>query len=884
MINTLSVLFFFFPVITSYAQKPVIDLEMEKKFISQKSKHYQQLYLAEQQITANQEEFDVKYYSLELIPNPATSFLTGQVEVVAEVLGPSLTHVELNFWDGMNITDIHRKYSPGVQLSFTHSRDLLLIDLDSTFIQGEEFNVVIAYNGRPQNSDDYSFDFGHFNGKPIIGTLSEPFGARTWWPCKDIASDKADSVDIRVTVPNDLIVASNGTLRETSVEGDLSTYWWHEQYPIATYLVSIAIHPYTVYYDDYLYNDDADTMKIHFYVFQDNYDRFFAINALVKDMLSYFSEIFGQYPFIEEKYGHADYLLGGAMEHQTCSSFAFWGESVYAHELAHQWWGDMVTCQDFHHIWLNEGFATYSEALWFEHAYPGGITASEFMMHYRLYQGAGTVYLEDPLTESIFDGGLTYNKAAWVLHMLRHVVGNDVFFDILKTYGSSEEHKFGSANTSEFQEICEQVSGLNLDKFFSQWIYQEYYPHYRYGWNLKEVEGGYQIKLGIDQIQENTVLFWMPIDVRISTNSYDTTFVVWDSLESHTFEFFLDEEPLNIEIDPDDWILKDTELQLLVPYATNITLNNSYLAPGIDTLLLTCETENPDQESLELEATIESLDLGLGETLTMYDDGAHGDSAASDGIYSATWPVPGEERSYTVHVKTLSTKSGYYNTLQDAALFTTTGPVVLSSYNIVSEDTIANPGDFIGFEFTISNIGLTDTVYNLLSKVISSDSCANIVAFSDPLYGDIAPGENAVASRVIRIRFDEECSAPAQYSFSLEIYSDSHLFWREEFMVYVVTGLPRENLVQPKEFLLNQNYPNPFNPITVISYQLPVSGNVELSIYSILGEKVVTLLSKSQNSGNYDVEWDAAGFASGVYYYKIQAGEFQDVKKMILLR
>jgi aminopeptidase N len=252
----LTFLFVIFSIFTSSAQKPKIDMAIQKEFLQQKAKHYQQLYSVEQQKTANQDDYDVRYYSLDLTPDPTTSILSGQVEVVAEVISPSLDHVELNFWDGMTITDIHRTDSPDEQLNYTHTSDLLSIDLHSSFTQGEEFRVVIGYNGKPQNSGYYSFDFGRYGGEPMIGTLSEPFGARVWWPCKDVNSDKADSVDIRVTsvdirvtVPNDLIVASNGTLRETTIEGDLTTYWWHEQYPIATYLVSIAIHPYRVYYE-----------------------------------------------------------------------------------------------------------------------------------------------------------------------------------------------------------------------------------------------------------------------------------------------------------------------------------------------------------------------------------------------------------------------------------------------------------------------------------------------------------------------------------------------------------------------------------------------------------------------------------------------------------
>lgn len=627
-------------------------------------------------------------------------------------------------------------------------------------------------------------------------------------------------------------------------------------------------------------------MKIHFYVFPDNYERYKEINALVKDMITYFSEIYGQYPFIEEKYGHADYLIGGAMEHQTCSSFAFWGESVYAHELAHQWWGDLVTCDNFHHIWLNEGFATYSEALWFEHAYPGAITASEFMMTYRLYQGAGTVYLEDPLTESIFDGGLTYNKAAWVMHMLRHVAGDDVFFEILKTYGSLPDHRYGTATTAEFQAICEQVSGLDLEKFFQQWIYEEYYPVYAYGWNMKPIESGYQINLGIEQIQENTVLFWMPVDVRITTSNYDTVIVVRDSLQYQTFEFFVDEEPLNVEIDPYNWILKETEEKLLAPYADNVTLDGTYQAPGTDTLVITSETVNPDNHNVELEAIVESFDQIISETIPMYDDGLHNDGETEDGIFGASWPVPSGERAYNVHIRTTSLESGYSNILQKAAIFTTTGPVVYDG-NFDNELRLGVFSQRFVFKIKLQNIGQDSTAKNLWVRVklLSEDSCFTM---RDDYrgHGDISPGEIEDGLQFFSVNVDTSClkGGSLYLSFSLEIESDGYVFWTDTFSIDILSDITYEKSALPLEFALRQNYPNPFNPSTIISWQLPVSDHVELSVFNILGEKVATLVSERKAAGAHQVEWDATDFASGIYYYQIRAGEFQAVRKMILLR
>jgi len=219
-------------------------------------------------MTKNQADYDAKYYSLDLNLDPVTEVLTGTVEMTLEVVASSLNQVDLNLWTGMAITDIHLSSASGTQLSYTHSNDLLVVDLRSSYSQGQQVSLVISYNGSPQNSNYNSFDFGSYSGQPMIWTRSAPFGARAWWPCKDIPADKADSVDIRVTVPDYLTVASNGTLMDTTTIGNQTTWWWNEKYPIVTNLVFLDIYPYLVYYDNYIYNNNADTMKIHFYAFQ----------------------------------------------------------------------------------------------------------------------------------------------------------------------------------------------------------------------------------------------------------------------------------------------------------------------------------------------------------------------------------------------------------------------------------------------------------------------------------------------------------------------------------------------------------------------------------------------------------------------------------------
>ena len=414
---------------------------------------YRQLRLAEALQTPNQERYDVIYYGIDLTIEPPQEKVTGTVQVRAAVVDEPIDHMEVDLLDNMTVSQVTVS---GATVSFTHQNDLIDIDLDSSYTAGEIVDVAIEYSGNPASSGLGSFGFDSHADKPMIWSLSEPFGARNWWPCKDQPVDKADSVDIKVTVPKGMIVASNGTLREVIDNGDTETYWWHEGYPIVTYLVSVAIHEYEVYSDYFAYSP-TDSMEIQFYVFPDHLEYVQTNYAKTKDMLGIFSDLFGLYPFIEEKYGHAEFVWGGGMEHQTCTSLGGCSEALIAHELAHQWWGDMITCRDFHHIWLNEGFATYSEALYWEQV--SGQEAYFNDMNNNQYFGGGTIYVPDLSDEwRIFDWGLSYAKASWVLHMLRNVVGDSTFFDILQAYYDSE-YRHGTAVTEDFQAVCQAVSG-----------------------------------------------------------------------------------------------------------------------------------------------------------------------------------------------------------------------------------------------------------------------------------------------------------------------------------------------------------------------------------------------------------------------------------------
>ncbi|MGD8306302.1 MAG: M1 family aminopeptidase [Ignavibacteria bacterium] len=873
----------------AFAQSPVVDVSVRDKMAQEKAKHYEQLLLAEQQMTSNQEAYDVKYYSLDLIPNPATSVLNGVVEIVVEVLTPTLNQVELNFWDGMSITEIYDSNFPAAQLNYNRSNDLLVIDLNHQYLQGEQFGIKVAYNGRPQESQYYSFFFSMYDGEPMIWTISSVFGARAWWPCKDIPSDKPDSVDIHVTVPDNFIVASNGALRQTTTAGNNSIYWWHEKYPIATYLVFLSIYPYDVHYDNYLYNNDSDTMQIHFYSFPGNYDQYYQINEKVKNMISCYADLFGEYPFVDEKYGQADFLWGGGMEHQTCTSYGTWNESLFAHEIAHQWWGDMITCDNFQHIWLNEGFASYAEALWFEYAYPQ-FTASHYQTTYQMYLGPGTVIVENPEFENIFDSGLSYNKGSWVLHMLRHIVGDGVFFNILQAYYNSPEHKYGTATTEDFQLLCEQLSGMDLGKFFHQWIYEEGYPQYFHFWDWNQTGSDYEINLEIRQEQSNYI-FWMPIDVTVTTVSGETTFVVWDSLQSQLFQLTVSSEPINIELDKDDWILK--------------TIRETFTNPTFDNGILLVNGVSFDVYGSEIRDAYENRAFWGSSEISFWDCF----DTPQDG-YPSTLPEP------IGHGKISAETLGLFSTViwvgnnyagdlgrwQQAAIL----PYLEAGGNVIlltrkGRDYISTElQQYLGItwaEGVLNNIQNCAAVYQGLNNMsITGQQSSNalfettlssnesVLLFNETSSYTVPRGIGVWRKPAGGGTYNDNGGNLVFISGRPYRYNSNQLRNNIEFIFENFLGETSSSGLFPKGFILYQNFPNPFNPTTTISYRILEMNFITLELFDVLGNKLTTLVNEEKSTGFYNAEFDGRSLSSGVYFYKLQVGNFSQTKKMVLMK
>jgi aminopeptidase N len=426
------------------------------------------------------------------------------------------------------------------------------------------FEIQIAYNGHPPEGGFQGFSFDYHDGVPIVSTLSEPYYAHSWFPCKDLPYDKADSADISITVPDTLIAISNGILESLTYNSDgTATYSWQERYPIAVYLISLAVSNYKE--QEYCYTGlDGTQMPVNHWYYPDSESQTGNL-PLTTEMIAFFAGLWGEYPFIKEKYGHAQFSWGGGMEHQTCTSLGGFGELLICHELAHQWWGDMITCANWKNIWLNEGFARYAEALWEEHK--GGAEALQKYMKNinrpEVWQNS-PLYITDTTSVSSIFNRLVYDKGAWVLHMLRHIVGEGIFWDIFPAY--REAFYMDVVTTEDFQNICETVSGIDLDWFFDQWIYQIGQPEYTVNWSRGMVAGNdWRVTLNIEQTQYPQNLFKMPLDIRVEFSEWDTLFTVWDSLFTQQFVMQFDDMPTNIEIDPDGRVLKSVVYSMIDP-------------------------------------------------------------------------------------------------------------------------------------------------------------------------------------------------------------------------------------------------------------------------------------------------------------------------------
>jgi aminopeptidase N len=529
--------------------------------------------------------FDIKYHRCNWNVDPSQYQISGSVFTLFEAKS-TLTQIEFDLSSSLLIDSVRYHSSA---LIYTHQNDIVSIQLPGAVAAGNLDSIEIFYNGNPPTSGFGSFNQGNHNGTPVLWTLSEPFGASDWWPSKNSLTDKIDSIDIFVTTPSANRVASNGKLISEVVNGSNKLYHWKSNYPIASYLVAIAVTNY-VQYADYVPLAGGDSLEVLNYVYPEDLTTAQAQTQSIIPIIQLYDSLVIEYPFKSEKYGHAQFNWGGGMEHQTMSFVVNFGYSLLAHECAHQWFGDLITCGSWEDIWLNEGFATYFEGLTVERYSPANwLSWKQNKINNITSLPNGSVKCTDTTNVNrIFSGRLSYNKGSYLLNMLRWKLGDATFFQALRNYLNDPALKFGFAKTPDLINHLQNASGQSLTTFFNQWYYGEGFPSYQVNWSQQ----GSSVYVQINQTTSANISFFeMPVPIRFYGNGIDTTLVFNHTYSGQLFVANLPFQVTSIQFDPELWILSanNTITTGLPNVETNTSAFNIFPNPAKDQLTLSFE-------------------------------------------------------------------------------------------------------------------------------------------------------------------------------------------------------------------------------------------------------------------------------------------------------
>lgn len=541
-------------------------------------------------VNPNTQNYDVTYHKLEISVNPSIYALSAKVTTTFKALS-NMNTVTFDFSKITNTSDpnyanriiVSSVKQNGVDLTFLHSdSNELIINLSSTLTTGNITSVEITYAGAPANSGFGSFVQTQHNNVNIIWTLSEPFGAMDWWPCKQDLNDKIESIDVFIKAPSQFTSVSNGIEPAPPVTtGLFKTSHFHHGYPIPAYLVCFAVTNYSVF--NQIGGTAPNTYPIKNYIYPENLPFVQSQLAQTPLILNLFENLFEVYPFHNEKYGHAQFGWGGGMEHTTVSFMVNFDRQLIAHEMAHQWFGDKITCGTWKDIWLNEGFATYVAALVIEN-FDGqaAFTAEKSdMIDYITQSPNGAVYLTDNEATNvnrIFSSRLSYDKGAMVLNMLRFKLGDTMFFQSIKNYLADPNLAYNYAITSNLQSHLEAVYGSSLQEFFNDWVYNQGYPSYSITAQNSSIG---QVKFTISQTQSNpnVSFFEMPIPVRVfGSSNQQMDFVLNNTSNGEVIYQNVPFIVTSLEFDPDKNIISKNNSVVL--NVKNIELETLKLFPN----------------------------------------------------------------------------------------------------------------------------------------------------------------------------------------------------------------------------------------------------------------------------------------------------------------
>ncbi len=495
--------------------------------------------------TYNYENADIHYTRCEWKVDPAVNFISGNITSYfqANSILDSLT------FDCSQYLTIDSVTYHGSQISFLHDSDLIKIYFPATLSVNSLDSLSVYYHGAPVSTGNGSFEQSLHNGDPVMWTLSEPYGAKDWWPCRQNNADKIDSIDVWCEIPLGTKCASNGILISAETAGTNMLYHWKSNYPIAPYLVAIAVTNYAEFSDSVVLSN-SDTLPILNYVYPEQISVAQPAFSVTASLISYYDSLLVSYPFSKEKYGHAQFGWGGGMEHQTMSFVGSFGYELIAHELVHQWFGDKITCSSWRDIWLHEGFATFFAGAAIERFKPEEYYAWKYSaLQSIISKPNGSVICSDTTDRTrIFDGRLSYRKGSYVLNMLRWKFGEELFLESIRDFLNKNSLQYNYATTEDIKLSFEFITGSDLTEFFDEWVYGEGYPSFKIEWS----KSGNSVTMIVDQVSSDPGIsfFHIPLPVQIGNAERDSIVIVDATSSGQQFNFELDFEPDFISIDP----------------------------------------------------------------------------------------------------------------------------------------------------------------------------------------------------------------------------------------------------------------------------------------------------------------------------------------------
>lgn len=582
-------------------------------------------------------DFDILYYDITVnwydVLKSSNRIYPGKVRVIARVD----TLISTNQFYLNSYLTIDSVLKNGLQLNFSNNNGILTINLDRIYYQNEIIDLEIYFRRtRTDNLGFYYYGKSQQTLENLAYTMTEPSDARYWFPCYDDPSNKADSIRLRIIVPNGFMATGNGILESKQNIGDSSIFIWYEKHPITTYLIAIAASKYSLFAQNYTSKyPPFETFEIQNYQWAADSSRSVYVMRNIGLMLECFETYYGKYPF--DKYGHAvvyPFSYGG-MEHQTISTIhRNWltsdGQSGIAHELSHQWWGDLVTCETWKDIWLNEGFATFSEDLYkeFTQGKSAYFSSMNARANYYYNYNPGYAIYNPP---QLFNAAISYYKGALVLNMLRFVLGDSLFFQTLMNYRN--QFSYSTATTEDFMNVVSQTAGEDFSYFFNQWIYQPNHPVYVFNWKVIKNQNKYEMNFYLKQTQTHYSVYKMPIELKIQFTNSDTTIKVWNTEREQLFTFEFADSVTNVLFDPQNYILKQasrdislqifeekipdkfelfqnypnpfnnqTNISFIIPYKDFVSIKLYDLA-GNELMTLINEELNSGQYSIKLDAS-----------------------------------------------------------------------------------------------------------------------------------------------------------------------------------------------------------------------------------------------------------------------------------------